>query len=106
RHYQIKMAAASKVSGCQEIRPYRNLENLGIRKKRRRKLTPGDGQKRGVALGSKGVQIAAMEDYGPTNRRVVPDQQVGHPIFINVRRSRRQRLSITRRQGLNRARSA
>src|SRR5205823_458681 len=62
-NHQIQVAAASKFSGCQKIRPHRDIEHLGIRKKWRWELTPGNGQKRRAALGSEGIQIAAMKDY-------------------------------------------
>src|SRR5260221_13057916 len=54
---QIQVPAAGKVSGRQKVRPYRDIERLGVGKKWRRKIAPGNGQERGLALGSTSVQI-------------------------------------------------
>src|SRR5258708_24660908 len=81
RNYQILIALSGETADGNEIRPDWHTENSRFGKKRRGKLTAANGLKRCVALGSKGVQVAAMKCDDAASRRCVANDQVLDSVY-------------------------
>jgi hypothetical protein len=98
RYNKVRMAIPCEVSSRKKIGIDRNANNLGFCKKRLWELALSYSLKSGIALRSKGIQIASMQDQNSTSGCLITNHQVLDAAPTKIAFGHRKWLWLQRRK--------